>query len=76
VASLHHKIVFTVAIPLVSSGCTTAVIGSVVNFNSDFVENRCKSFTAVLMEKPPQNHVNSGSYGKNAAKRCLQRFCS
>jgi hypothetical protein len=31
---------------------------------------------AVLMKKPMKNPVNSGSYGKTAAKPCLQRFCS
>jgi hypothetical protein len=35
--------------PPVSSGCTTAVIGSAAKFNSGFVENRCKLFTAVLI---------------------------
>jgi hypothetical protein len=35
--------------PSVRSGCTTAVIGSAAKFNSGFVENRCKLFTAVLI---------------------------
>jgi hypothetical protein len=35
--------------PLVSSGCTTAVIGSAAKFNNGFVENRYKLFTAVLI---------------------------
>jgi hypothetical protein len=33
----------------VSSGCTTAVIGSAAKFYSYFVKNRCKLFTAVLI---------------------------
>jgi hypothetical protein len=46
---------------LISSGCTTAVIGSAAKFYSGFVENRCKLFTAVLIYK-------------TAAKYHLQRF--
>jgi hypothetical protein len=38
--------------PSISSGYTIAVIGSAAKFNSDFVKNRSKIFTAVLMEKP------------------------
>jgi hypothetical protein len=58
VTKVAHKRVFTTKeflqrlFPPVSSGFTTAVIGSAEKFNSGFVENRCKPFTSVLIEQP------------------------
>jgi hypothetical protein len=58
----------------VSSSFTTAFIGSAAKFNIDFVKNRCKLFTTVLIEQPLQNTIYSGSYRIIAAKYNLQRF--
>jgi hypothetical protein len=46
--------------PPVSSGCTIVVIESAAKFNSSFVKNRYKIFTAVLIKKPMQIPIYSG----------------
>jgi hypothetical protein len=54
------KVLLQQLFPPVSSGFTTIVIGSAAKFNSDFVENHCKHFTAVLIEQPRQNIIYNG----------------